>query len=114
MKMDREEYLYTVRKKVIEAAESMIAGNLDLVKGCRIISDASREITSVDEKLFHPIIGVASETDIYPIEDEVRARFETNYLRSLDEKRVNYTERVRASVLEDCTKIIEALRVMKQ
>ena len=94
-----------VRRELVETAKSMIAGDLDLVRGCRRLNRLSRSIDPLNSSIFNPIIGFESETDDYPL-DEARSKYEKAYLEKVDREILEYSDRARSSVLNSCQLII--------
>ena len=94
-----------VRKELVETAELLIAGKLDLVRGCRTLNRLSRSVEPFNSSIFNPIIGFDSETDDYPL-DEVRDSYEKKYLEKLDKEVLEYSDRARSSILNCCKLIV--------
>ncbi|KAA0076527.1 hypothetical protein [Tardiphaga sp. P9-11] len=94
------------KQLLVETAKLMIAGDLDLVEGCRKLIRVSR---GCDALLSHPdlvpIVGFESETDDYPL-GEVRSAYEKTYLAKLDQEIAEYSGRARPSVLKACQFIV--------
>jgi hypothetical protein len=94
-----------VRRDLVETAKSMIAGDLDLVRGFRRLNRLSRSIDPSNRSIFNPIIGFESETDDYP-SDEARSKYEKAYLEKVDREILEYSDRARSSVLNSCRLIV--------
>jgi hypothetical protein len=82
----------------------IVAGNLDLVRGCRKLNQLSRSIDPLD-KIFNPIVGFDSETDDYPL-DEIRETYQKAYLEKLDGEILDYIGRARSGIVNACELII--------
>jgi hypothetical protein len=96
------------KREVVEVAQAMLSGSLDLVTGCRKLCELRHQIGASESDVFLPIIGFESETDDYPL-GPARASFGKDYLEKLDQETQAYVERARPGVLAACTRIIESL-----
>jgi hypothetical protein len=92
------------RRELVQTARSIVAGDLDLVSGCRKLSKLSRRFDPSD-RIFDPIVGFDSETDDYPL-DEVRETYQKAYLEKLDKEILEYAGRARLSILNSLKLII--------
>jgi len=95
-----------VKRKLVETAKLLIAGELDLVRGCRKLNRLSRSVHPFNSSIFNPIIGFDSETDDYPF-DDVRDTFERTYLEKLDRDILEYSDRARLGILNCCKRIVD-------
>lgn len=93
------------RAEIVAVARALLAGNLDLVSGCRRLNQICRRIEPLNRKIFNPIIGFDSETEDYPL-GEIRNIYEKAYLDKLDREIAEYSERARSGIFNSCRLII--------
>lgn len=96
------------RQDIVAIARAMVSGTLDLMSGCRRLCDLRHRIGASDSDLFLPIIGFESQTDDYPI-GAMRAQYEKDYLKQVDEQMDAFLVEARPGVLAACKRIIESL-----
>lgn len=67
-KMSREQYVQSVRNKVVETAQAMLEGEISYLEGARWLASL-RHDASVrdDDEDFNVFVGIASETDDFPL-----------------------------------------------
>ena len=93
------------RRELVKTATRVIAGQVDLVSGCRELSKLLRSVCPVNSSMFNAIISFESETDDYPL-GEVRSTYERTYIENLDKELLNYSNRMRSNILNDCQRIV--------
>jgi hypothetical protein len=93
------------KREIVKTATLVITGELDLVRGCRKLSQLSGSIHPLNGNIFNTIIGFESETDDYPL-DEVRDTYERTYLEKLDRELLEYSNRMRVNILNACQRIV--------
>jgi hypothetical protein len=93
------------RMRILQVAEKMLSGDLDLFEGCHEIHGLRHHLEDPDDEAFLVIAGVASETDVYPIGD-ARTYWDPQALARQDRERDEYMSRVREVVWEACRAII--------
>ena len=93
------------KRELVKTATQVITGELDLVRGCRKLSQLSGSIQPFNRDIFNPIIGFESETDDYPL-DEVRDTYERIYLSKLDRELLEYSDQMRTNILNACQRIV--------
>jgi hypothetical protein len=82
-KMSHEQYVNSVREKIVQAAQAMLNGNLSYLLGARRM-DSLRHDAKVkgDDKDFMVFAAIVSDTDDYPI-GSVRDLWDKNALEKL-------------------------------
>jgi len=93
------------RKRIIETANEILAGNLDVVSGCRILKSALHDKEFFGDPDANCIIGVDSETDDLPM-GAVRDLWNSDALAKRDAAREEYVARVRERVFKACRNLI--------
>lgn len=90
--------------KLIDTANEIISGEIEILKGCRIIASLASDIEEKDQGHLLPIIGIVSETDDIPLE-ESRKNFSKIYLQEIDEKSNEYLSKNKNTILKICKEI---------
>lgn len=96
------------KRKLIDTARAMQSGEMDLVRGCRLLCNLQHKIGASEDPLFLPIVGFESQTDDYPL-DAVRDQYNPAVLERLDCELRDYVERAKPEVLAACKRIVESL-----
>jgi hypothetical protein len=79
-----ESYVASVRKRVVETAQSMLDGQLNFLEGARMLSDLRNEAAVRDDDSdFMTFVAIDSETDDLPI-GAVRQHWSKEVLDKLD------------------------------
>lgn len=65
--MDNKEYKKLVKEKIVTLLNLIIAKQTHPIEGIRSILQLRHEIGLSNEELFLPFIGIASETDEFPL-----------------------------------------------
>jgi hypothetical protein len=86
-------------------ATAMIEGRMHLVEGARKINRLRFEIDESGHEVFESILVFEDDTEDYPL-GALRAEYEPNYLRRLDEKTNKLIEDCKADVLAACKEIL--------
>jgi hypothetical protein len=94
-----------VYREIVDTAEAVIAGRIDLVGGCRRLRALSLRLPAPQREPFLPILGFESETDHYPLGD-VRDLYAKDYLDRLDREIAAYSQKSRPEVVAACEAII--------
>lgn len=94
------------RSRIRQIVAEMLAEHVDLIEGCRLVARlASSDPELRTDPALVGMIGVASETDDLPL-GEQRRHWSREALAKLDDERVAYLEKVRESLLTDCTDVL--------
>ena len=100
------------RKEIIQLAQGMLDGSVELLAGCRRLVRLRIEAAAPVSPAFNAITGVESETDDYPF-GERRNVFSTELLAKLDSEVSTYLSEVRPAVLQSCREIIEEIEALE-
>jgi hypothetical protein len=98
----------TPQAETIEIAEKMLAGEVELVDGCRRLVQRLRSAGLADDPDAITIFGIESETDHLPAGAE-RNNWDPAILAAKDRERDEYLDRVRSKLLAACRAIIGRL-----
>jgi hypothetical protein len=93
---------------IITCAKKMLAGEIDLIDGCRTILRYRDHLGDRMGALFDVFEGVHSETDDFPV-GASRDDWGTDALRRKDQEKEEYLRRAKAPLLEACKTIISRL-----
>jgi hypothetical protein len=92
------------REEIRNIAKEIIQGKVDLLKGIRQLRKLRFAVPEYKDLLL-PIIGIESETDIYPLDKE-RESCSPELLARLDSQKESYLSRVKHIILEICEKLV--------
>ena len=92
---------------VLNLCRKMLAGDLDLVEGCRSICFARSRLPAhvADSPLLMPFIGFESELHEFPI-GESRKYWSARALAEQDRKLATYVEQAKPALLEACRTLL--------
>lgn len=93
------------REELVGLANSMLAGEINLIEGVRKICSLRFAISDPENDVFVPLRAIDSETDHYPL-GEMRARCADDYLRRMDAEMEGYLAEARQDILDACRDII--------
>lgn len=98
-------------KEVLRAARAMLAGDLDILSGCRLICLHRGAIDPwvVDQPAMLAIRAVESETDWFPSRERMASLAGSTRERYEAELK-DYMDRVRDGVMEACQELIVLLK----
>jgi len=96
-----------VKREIINICELMVAGNVNLIDGCRTLISLSHKLDSVDV-LFNPIKAFDSETDHLP-RGSMREQCSKEYLESADKEAEEYLRSASGEIIDACTEIKRAM-----
>ncbi len=92
---------------LVLTAKDMLAGNVDLITGCRKICNLRHQVeTFTNDPLFLLFRGIESETDHFPI-GKVREHCDPDYLNKIDNEKNEYLMETKEFIFQECKKIIE-------
>jgi hypothetical protein len=101
-----------VENEMLRFATEMLDGQLDLIEGCRIISNLSTRFcnkeTPYPNEMFFTFIAVASDADHFPVGSS-RRHYARDYLKRLDREKEDYVRKSKDDIIEACQEIIKAL-----
>ena len=93
------------RRELVSVAQAVIDGVLNPIEGCRIIDSLRFSVKDPENKVFLPIRGVDSETDIFPL-GEVRLQFTSDYLEKMDSELSKYLAVAGKDIAAACVNIV--------
>ncbi|MBU8900118.1 hypothetical protein KRR26_31385 [Corallococcus sp. M34] len=86
----------------------MLAGQLDLLQGCRTLVAHARELERIAPAEFLVIVAIESETDDIPL-GEVRTQWNKEALKEVDRLKEAYLGRVEAQLRVACESMLTRL-----
>lgn len=95
-----------LKRELIEIAQKMIYGEVDLIEGCRKIIKYRYKIEDSNE-VFLPFIGLDSETDDLPCGNEKKF-MEAEALARKDKEKEAYLAIAKPSIIKSCQHLIDA------
>ena len=98
----------SARLAIIATARKMVAGQIDLLDGCRTILSYRRQLGDHADALFLVLEGVESETDDLP-GAATRELWDADALRRKEREKEEYLHRAKGPLLDACRAIITAL-----
>jgi hypothetical protein len=98
----------SARLAIIATATKMLAGEMDLIEGCRTILRYRDQLTERLDALFVTLEGIESETDDFPV-GTVRDAWDPSALNMKDMKKAEYLRGAKGPLLEACREIISKL-----
>ena len=90
------------KEEIVKIAEAILADKIHLVQGCRKILSLLTVLNCGEPEAFLPLIGFYSESHHFPLEPELRQKFEPAYLASLDAEIEAQVTHYRPMVLNAC------------
>lgn len=97
---------YNPTKELIDLAQAMLDGKLDLIDGTQTICYLRRVISDPDNEIFLPFQLIESDTDRYP-RGTARARCEEKYLKRVDRELAEYLRDAKQDIIDGCKNILE-------
>jgi hypothetical protein len=106
-RMSRDQYVDSVRAKIVEAAQAMLDGNLSYLLGARRM-DVLRHEAAVrsDDEDFMVFVAIASDTDDFPL-GPVREFWDKNALERLQPEVDAAEAWAKENAAAICTRLIE-------
>ncbi len=104
--MNHVELLVVKRRELVDVANSMLTGDLDLIYGVRRICSLRLEVEDPDNEVFLAVRGIESETDSFPV-GPMRATASPAYLQRADAEMQQYLVDATSDILQACQEIIE-------
>ncbi len=103
--LPRASAMTATKAEAIALARKMLAGEVDLIEGCRMLVPLLRSTGIGEDPNALVIVGVESETDGFPMGAE-RAHWDPTALAAKDRERDEYLNRARPELLSACQAII--------
>ncbi len=103
-KMNRKEYIQKMKKEIVEIASLMIDGNMDLIEGCRVLTNYGQQFN--DDPVFFPLEAIDSESDHFLIKG-AREKRDNAYLLRLDKEKEKFLIEVKADIITACKEVIK-------
>jgi hypothetical protein len=110
--MSRAEHIENCLNEMKETLELIVDGNIHPLHGCRKVLALKSTLERIDYKfpddeLFNEFRGVDSECDDFPIDPEVRKRWNEKSLQGKDRELNEYMDRVKDAVLEAARRLLK-------
>jgi hypothetical protein len=99
------DHLHLPRHELVNVANVMLVGDMNLIKGIRRICKLRFSVGDPENEVFLAIRGIDSETDTYPV-GRVRSNYSLEYLQRIDVEMQNYLEQAKSDILQACHKIV--------
>lgn len=93
--------------KIIEIANKMLKGEINLAKGSREIVSLKNKIEDSENNIFNTFIMVDSDTDHIPLDQHVRKIWNKNALKELDKELDEYIQDMKLSIITGCKNLIK-------
>jgi hypothetical protein len=103
--MREDEYARKKRAEIVEVARFMLAGQIDLIEGCRRVVSIASRIGLQDDPTVIPFRGFESETDGFPRGD-ARKNYAADYLEKLDGEAKEYLDSATTEMLRSCRDLL--------
>lgn len=103
--MDTSDQVFARRKELVALANSMLAGEINLIKGVRRICALRFAVEDPENEVFLPIRAIESETDTFPL-GAMRVNCSPDYLKRADSEMQSYLADARADILQACKEIV--------
>ncbi|SDR15763.1 hypothetical protein SAMN05428982_3401 [Pseudoxanthomonas sp. CF385] len=105
--MSHEEYIQSVRTRVVEICSGILDGTFPVLEGCRLLSSLRWE-AQVDQSDtdFDTFTAIDSETDALPI-GEVRRNWDPEALQALEPEIRSATEWASSLALPACKAVVQ-------
>jgi hypothetical protein len=100
-----ETFYLRERRHLVAIAQDILSDKVDIIIGVRRLVSVWAGLEEKDNKFFLPIIGVESETDALPTEEERSLWVPEAFVRKRREAD-RYLDKVRAIVFEICEEIV--------
>lgn len=103
--MDRSDEVAARRQELVELANSMLAGEINLIEGVRRICALRFAVQDPENEAFLPIRAIESETDNFPL-GAMRASCSPDYLQRADRDMQKYLADAQDDILQACREIV--------
>ncbi|NDP59182.1 MAG: hypothetical protein GZ090_07485 [Oxalobacteraceae bacterium] len=100
------EHLDLPRHELVNVANAMLVGDMNLIKGIRRICKLRFSVRDPENEVFLAIRGIESETDTYPV-GRVRLNYTLEYLRRIDVEMQGYLEQAKGDIFQACQAIVQ-------
>ncbi len=104
--MEQTECASEKRHELIVLANSMLAGEENLLGGVRQICALRFAVEDPENEVFLAIRGVESETDAFPL-GAMRTNCQMEYLKRMDSDMESYLSDAREDILQACREIVK-------
>ena len=94
------------RHELVNVANSMLVGDMNLIKGIRRICKLRFAVEDPENEVFLAIRGIESETDTYPV-GRVRSNYSPEYLQLMDVEMQSYLAQAKGDIFQACQEIIQ-------
>lgn len=105
--MQNTETFESTRRELVAVAESMLAGETNLLEGVRRVCALRFTVEDPQDEVFMSIRAIDSETDHWPL-GTTRATCSEEYLIRSDREIRDYLVDARDDILQACRRIVKA------
>lgn len=106
---EQSDQLSTRRQEIVELANLMLFGDINLIEGTRRICALRFAIDDPENEVFLPLRAIESETDAFPL-GAMRSNCSAEYLKRADSDLESYLVDARDDILQACREIVMAMR----
>ncbi len=94
------------RQEILDLANSMINGKINLVLGSRLMNNLRFEVDDEENSIFNVFIGVDSDTERF-IFGDTRAHYSSEYLQLTDRELAEYLKDMSSYIIDACKRVID-------
>src|SRR5436853_157010 len=91
-----------LREQIRETARGVLSGEIDLIQGCRALSQLRHEVETEWLPIFDPIANFDSDMDDYYIPESLRPNCSPEHLERKNSELERYKKEAGPSVIEAC------------
>lgn len=102
---DQPDRVSKLRQELVELANSMLRGDINLIEGIRHIGALRFAIEDPENEVFLPVRAIESETDAFPL-GAMRLNCSAEYLKRADSEMESYLADARDGILQACREIV--------
>jgi hypothetical protein len=99
-------YLTSLHRRIVAGAEGALNGTLSITEAARELTGVSHELNMSRERQFVVFVGIASETDEFPL-GAVRDMWNPAKLLQVVAQRGQYENRVRSTADAACKELLQ-------
>lgn len=98
------------KNRILKVAQGMLAGDIHLLVGCRIITGLYSYTDQPDDEIFLTFRSIDSDIDRFPI-GVSRELCDPDYLIRIDQEISTYLQAAESDIRKACSKIIEEFTI---
>ncbi len=96
------------KRKILDTANDMLDGKINLIEGSRIIDRLKHKVNQEGNPLFNTFQVVSSDTENIPLDGDIRKNFGEKYLERYDHEMKKYLEDMEESIRIACKNLIKS------